>query len=400
MKLLYRAANQQGKVVNGIIDAKDINEAAIYLRKQQFTPIKIVPQGAKSSILSMLNKKSANSEIVFFTRQLSSMLNSGLTIMQAMSILKNQVQNPAMAEVINGMISSIEEGKSLSAALAQYPKVFTSVYISLIKAAESSGLLDKILSRLADNLEKAEKMKSLIRGALMYPIIIIVMMVGVMGVMMIFVVPQLSVLYENLDIALPLPTQIVIGISNLTIKFWPFLIVGVFGLIFYLKRWRKTPTGRRITDALLLKLPVFGKLISQSAMVEFSRTFGLLVGTGTLVVESLNQSADVVGNIEYKQAILNVSQKVEKGVTIGDAMMSDPLFPPLIVEMVKIGEQTGKLDDSLMRVSEYFEREVEETIKGLTTAMEPAIMVLLAVGVGFLIISIITPIYNLINQIA
>ncbi len=396
MKLFYRAVNQQGKIITGILEAKDINEAAGYLRKQEFTPIKIVQQGVKTSFLSTFQKKSASSEIVFFTRQLSSMLNSGLTIMQAMSILKNQVQNPAMAEVINGMIANIEEGKSLSAALAQYPKVFGSVYVSLIKAAESSGLLDKILARLADNLEKAQKMKSMIRSALMYPIIVILMMVGVMAVMMIFVVPQLSVLYENLDIALPLPTQIVIGMSNLTIKFWPFLLAGIFGLLYYLRRWRKTETGRRITDALLLKIPIFGKLISQSAIVEFTRTFGLLVGTGTLVVESLNQTADVVGNVVYRQAILDLSQKVEKGVT----MLSDPLFPPIVVEMVKIGEQTGKLDDSLMRVSEYFEREVEQTIKGLTTAMEPAIMVLLAVGVGFLIISIITPIYNLINQIA
>ncbi|MDQ5900511.1 MAG: Type secretion system family protein [Patescibacteria group bacterium] len=400
MKLFYRAVNQQGKIVRGLVEAKDINEAVGYLRKQQLTPIKITEEGSKTSLSSLVKKKSANSEVVFFTRQLASMLTSGLTIMQSMSILKNQVQNPSMAEVVNGMIANIEEGKSLSSALGQYPKVFTTVYVSLVRAAEAAGLLDKILVRLADNLEKAQKLKGLIRSALMYPIIVVVMMVGVMTVMMIFVIPQLSGLYENLDIELPLPTQIVVGISNITIKFWPFMLAGTAGLIYYIKRWRKTESGRKITDTLLLKTPIFGKLIMQSVMVEFSRTFGLLVGTGSLVVESLNQSADVVGNVVYRQAILELSQKVEKGVTIGDAMLSDPLFPPIIVEMVKIGEQTGKLDDSLMRVSEYFEREVEQTIKGLTTAMEPAIMVLLAVGVGFLIISIITPIYNLINQIA
>lgn len=400
MKLFYRAVNQQGKIVRGVVDAKDINEAALYLRKQLFVPIKIVPQGAKTSFSSLMKKKSASSDLVFFTRQLSSMLASGLTIMQSMTILRNQVQNPAMAEVVEGMIANIEEGKSLSIALSQYPKVFSPVYISLIRAAEAAGLLDKILFRLADNLEKGQKLKGLIRSALTYPVIVVTMMIAVMTVMMIFVIPQLGVLYDNLGIELPFATKVVVGISDITVKFWPFVLASVAGSIYYYTRWHKSVTGRKIMDRLFLHLPIFGKLITQSVMVEFSRTFGLLVGTGSLVVESLNQSSDVVGNVVYRDAILEISKKVEKGVTIGDAMLSDPLFPPLIVEMVKIGEQTGKLDDSLMRVSEYFEREVEQTVKTLTTAMEPLIMIVLAIGVGFLIISIITPIYNLINEIA
>ena len=234
----------------------------------------------------------------------------------------------------------------------------------------------------------------------MYPIIVVIMMIVVMSIMMIFVVPQLSALYDNLDIELPLPTQIVVGISEFMVTFWPFLLVGIFVGLYYFRKWQKTPGGKKILDAVVLKTPVFGKLIKQSVMVEFARTFGLLVGTGSLVVESLNQSSEVVGNVYYRQAIIKVGEKVEKGVTIGDAMLSDELFPSIIVEMVKIGEQTGKLDDSLLRVSEYFEREVEQTVKTLTTAMEPFIMVMLALGVGFLIISIITPIYNLISQIS
>lgn len=319
--------------------------------------------------------------------------------MQALQILKNQVQNPAMAEVIRGVIASVEEGKSFSLAISKYPNVFSPIYVSLIRASETAGLLDKVLLRLADNLEKQQKLRSMIRSALTYPVIVIILMVVVMSIMMIFVIPQLSGLYDNMGIELPLPTQIVVGISNFMIKFWPFMIGGTVLGVFYFRKWRKTPTGKSIIDRIVLKLPVFGKLITQSIMVEFSRTFGLLVGTGSLVVESLNESADVVGNMYYRSAILDLGRKVEKGVTIGDAMLSDPLFPPIIVEMVKIGEQTGKLDDSLLRVSEYFEREVEQTIKTLTTAMEPFIMIILAVGVGFLILSIITPIYNLISQI-
>lgn len=386
--------------MRGIIEAKDVTEAALYLRKQQFVPIKIEEQGKKSLFASFMRNKAGTTDLVFFTRQLSSMLSSGLTLMQALSLLRNQVQNPAMAEVIAGIVASVEEGKTLSTSIAKYPKVFSPIYISLLQAAESSGLLDKVLLRLADNLEKAQKLRSTIRSALMYPIIVVIMMILVMSIMMIFVIPQLSVLYENLEIELPLATKIVVGISDFMILFWPFMLGGTVVSFYYFRKWRKTPTGRNIVDAVILRLPIFGKLITQSVMVEFARTFGLLVGTGSLVVESLTQSSEVVGNVYYRRAILEVGSKVEKGVTIGDAMLSDELFPSILVEMVKVGEQTGKLDDSLIRVSEYFEREVEQTVKTLTTAMEPFIMVILAVGVGFLIISIITPIYNLISQIA
>lgn len=398
MKLFYRAVNQQGKIVKGLVDSKDESEAAGFLRKQELVPIKISAQ-AGPSIMTILKRKNASSDLVFFTRQLSSMLSSGLTLMQSLTILRNQIQNPAMAEVVAGIIASIEEGKTFSLAITKYPKVFTSIYASLIKAAESAGLLDKILLRLADNLEKEQKLHGMIKSALMYPIVVLIMMVAVLTVMMIFVIPQLTGLYTSMSIELPLATKIVIGMSDFMIKFWPLIAgIGVGGFIFF-NRWKKTETGRRIIDGALLKVPIFGKLIQQSIMVEFSRTFGLLAGTGSLIVESLNESAEVVGNVHYRIAILEVGKKVEKGVTIGDAMLSDELFPPIIVEMVKIGEQTGKLDEALIRVSEYYEREVEQTIKALTTAMEPLILIVLAVGVGFLVISIITPIYNLISQI-
>lgn len=399
MKLAYRAVNEKGKIVHGLVEAKDQEEAASFLRKQQFVPIVIKVFNQNSSLRYLLNRRSAKKDLVFFTRQLSSMLTSGLTVMQALTILRNQVQNPAMAEVIEGMIASIQEGKTLSQAISKYPNVFYPIYISLIQAAETAGLLDKILLRLADNLEKQDKLRSTIKSALMYPAIVVIMMVAVMTIMMIFVVPTLTGLYESFNVDLPLPTKIVIGLSNFTVKFWPFVIGSIFPLVFYFRKWKKTLQGKKFLDAVILRMPIFSKLTVQSIMAEFSRTFGLLVGTGSLVVSSLNESADVISNVYYQDAIREVGKKVEKGVTIGDAMLADPLFPPLMVEMVKIGEQTGKLDDSLTRVSEYFEREVETTVKGLTTAMEPIIMIVLAIGVGFLVISIITPIYNIISQI-
>lgn len=400
MRLSYKAIGKDGKHVSGLVEAKDISEAATYLRTRQLLPIKITKK-EKSKMLETIPflQRSKSSDLVFFTRQLSTMLTSGLTLIQALEILKQQMQVAYMLEVMDTVISEIEGGLSFSSAIAKFPGLFSPVYVSIIKTAEESGLLDKALLRLADNLEKQSKLRSSIRGALMYPAIVVILMIAVVIIMMIFVIPQLSLLYENLNIPLPLPTRIIVGMSKFIIVFWPIVIIFV-GLIFMLyRRFAKSPSGRLIIDDIALKIPVFGKLIEQTILAEFSRTFGLLVGTGTLVVDALLQTASSAGNIHYKDAITEVSKKVEKGVTIGDAMFASALFPPLLVQLVRIGEQTGKLDDSLIKASEYFESEVDQQVKTLTTAMEPIIMIALGIGVAFLIVSVITPIYSLISSI-
>ncbi len=401
MRLYYRAVTQDGKTVRGLIEAKDVSEAALYLRQHQFIPVQIIAENKAglTRYLSLLHRTKA-SDIVFFTRQLASMITSGLTLLQALNVLKNQVQNAALSEMIQGIITDIEDGAMLSKALEKYPSAFSPIYVALVKTAEASGLLDKVLTRLAENLEKKEQLIRTIRGALLYPIIVVVMMVLVMVVMMIYVVPQLTVLYGNLNMSLPLPTVIVIAMSNFLTHYW-YIAITLFVIIsVYLKSWHNKPSGKKTTDAYVLKLPIFGQLIRDSMMAEFARTLSLLISSGSLVVESLVKSSDVVGNVIYKDAIGLVAKRVEKGISIGDAMAASPLFPPMVVEMVKIGEQTGKLDSSLLKASEYYEREVEEKVKTMTTLMEPIIMVLLALGVGFLIIAIITPIYNLISNIS
>lgn len=399
MKLRYKAASSDGKLSQGLFEAKSIDEAAGYLRTKNLIPIKIERIDNKFWENLPFSKKIKQADLVLFTRQLSSMLSSGLTLFRALEILKEQMQNPQMTEVVTTLIGDVQEGKTLAKAMEKHPKVFTSIYISIISAGEKSGLLDKVLSRLADNLEKQAKLKGTIKGALMYPVIVVILMVVVMTIMMIFVIPQLTVLYTNLNVPLPVPTQIIVGISNFIISAWP-LVIGVIAILFFgFKKWSKTPDGKILIDTILLKTPVFGKLITETILAEFSRTFGLLVGTGTLVVEALNETAETTGNTLFKNAIAGVSKQVEKGVTIGDAMTSYPLFPPLLIQLVKIGEQTGKIDDTLTKASEYFEREVDQTVKTLTTAMEPFIMVILGIGVAFLIISVITPIYSLISSI-
>ena len=400
MKLYYRAVTQDGKSIRGIIDAKDQKEIADYLRKHQLIPVKIVPAsqtGIRS--LSSIFGRVSSSDIVFFTRQLSSMLASGLTLIQALNILKSQVQNERMMEVINTVISQVQDGKTFSSAIEQFPKVFSPIYIALIRTAESSGLLDKIFLGLAENLEKQEKLKKTIQGALLYPIIVVVMMILVVIILMVVVIPQLKSLYGGSDIALPFATEVIVSGASFFVSFWYVLLTLALAGGFYFRHWYNNPSGRKTVDKYILKVPVLGKLLLQSMMSQFTRTLGLLVSSGSLVVDSLLKSSEVVDNVIVKDAIVLVAKRVEKGISMGEAMEVSYLFPPMIVEMVKIGEQTGKVDESLLRTADYYEREVEESVKVLTTLLEPIIMIMLAVGVGFLIIAVITPLYNLITSI-
>ncbi|KKR15703.1 MAG: hypothetical protein UT46_C0015G0010 [Candidatus Levybacteria bacterium GW2011_GWA1_39_34] len=315
MKLTYKAVTKDGKTVRGVIDAKDVNEAAAYLRGRQLIPVQI-SQSERLAQYLPFKKKVKSKDVVLFTRQLSSMITAGITLSRSLDILKEQISNPSMIEVVNALIADIQEGSSFSKAIEKHPKVFSPIYISIVRAGESSGLLDKVLLRLADNLEKQQKLRSTIKSALMYPAVVVIMMIIVIFIMMIFVMPQLATLYQNLNVPLPLPTRIIMGLSGFVRTFWPIILLAGGAIIYAFRRWRKTEGGRLASDNLILRFPVFGKLIKQSILAEFSRTFGLLVGTGTSVVQSLLQTADVANNKIYEMAIKDIAKKIEKGVGI------------------------------------------------------------------------------------
>lgn len=401
MKLYYKAVTNKGEPIDGLIEARDASEAAVYLRSKDLFPIKIIKKGESKfvNLIPFLGEKIKSSDVVSLTRQLSSMLTSGMTLLRSLEILKNQVGNRALTDVVGGIIKDIQEGASFSRAITKYPEVFSPVYIALVEASEGSGLLDKAFSRLADTLEKQQTLKGTVKGALMYPAIVVLMMVIVVFVMMIFVIPQISTLYQSMSVSLPLPTLILIQVSNFFVSSW-YIIIGFLALIWFAyNRWNKTAEGKLVIDSMLLKLPIFGNLIKKTILAEFSRTLGALLASGTLVVEALDKVSNITGNVHYKDAIVDISKKVEKGVSVGDAMSLYYLFPPNLIELVKIGEQTGKLDETLIKASEYFEEEVDATVKTLSTAMEPIILVVLGIGVAFLVISILTPIYQITSSI-
>ncbi len=400
MRFSYKAVTADGKRVRGFAEAKEPKDAAYYLRQRNLTPIDI----SKEKEAALLHKIPflggiKAKDLIIFTRQMSSMLTSGLTVVKSLEILKDQVSNKAFAEIIRGVLLDIEEGKSFSDSIAKYPDIFPNVYVSLVKAGETSGLLDKIFLRLANNLEKQQKLKSTVKSALIYPIIVISLMLVVIFIIVIFVVPELNRLYESLNADIPVATKLVVGFSNTITKGWP-VILGLGAVLGYaFLRWKKTPRGREIFDRNILRVPLIGKILSLSILTEFSRTLSLLVGTGTLVVDALEQSAKVTGNATYERSVINIARRVEKGISVGESMASMPYFPSILIQLVKVGEETGKLDENLMKASTYFEDEVNQSVKNLTTIMEPLILVVLGLGVGFLVFSVITPIYNLLSSI-
>lgn len=374
------------------------SQAAVldYLRRNGYFPISVTKVKSDNvDIMATLFSKNDFNDIVDFTRQVAIMLNAGLTLIDALEILKRQLVKPTMKKMVDDIDSQIKAGESFSAALKKYPESFSNLYIALVKSGEASGKLGEILLRLADNLEKEREMKSKLKGALIYPVIVIVAMVAVMFIMITFVIPKLLNLYKDFDIELPWTTQILIAVSNFSVRFWPLIIVGaVFGWYSF-QKYLKTKAGKETFDNFTLKLPVFGKIIKVSALVDSTRTLAILIGSGVSILDALTIIIDTTENVVYQKAFVSISRKVEKGQSLGVSLEQEGIFPPILVQMAQVGEQTGNLDDTLLRLSKYFEMESEIAIKSMTTLIEPMILVVLGAGVGFLVLSVITPIYNL-----
>ncbi len=397
MEYVYTGIDKNSVRQKGKLVAKTDREVIDYLRSNNITPLSVRKTSKSGDFLFF--KAVKNGDIVLFTRQLSSMIMTGLTLVEALKILEQQKTSQALNDITKDLISQISEGASFSTALQSHSEYFSDVYIALIKAAEKSGLLDKILARLADNLERSEDLNKKIKSAMFYPTIVIVAMGGVLVVMNVFVIPQLGALYSDLGLELPFATKLVLTISKITTTFWPFILIAVIlGIIMY-NRFKKTPEGVKIIDKLKLKMPVMGSVLTLATLDEISRTLSLLVSSGTFIIEGINITANVAGNYWYKAAMMSTSALVEKGVPLSDALDHQKIFPPMLIQMTKVGESTGKIDESLLKVSEYFERDLDVKIKTITTAIEPILIIFLGVSVAFLTIAVITPIYGLLTQI-
>lgn len=393
----YKAKTKKNETIFGKVEATTVHEASAALRERGLFVISVT-QYEESSIMKLLKfSRVKQNDVVNFTRQLSTMITAGLPLTDALLILQTQ-SAPAMQKIIEVVRRDVEGGQTLAKSMEKHPKIFTQVYISLVRAGESAGVLDKVLARLADTLEKQKEFSSKTKGALIYPSIVMAAM-GIVGfIMMVFVIPKLTAMYKDFGAKLPGPTLVLIGISNFMSTFWYVVIGGVVGGIFLFKAYQKTPNGKLRIDRIKLKMPIFGPIQTKVALVELTRTLALLVAAGISLLTALEIVLDALENRVFRDALAQVAKNVEKGQSLSTALARSEEFPILMNQMVSVGEETGKLDEVLMKLSAYFESESEMAVKGLTTAMEPLIMIVLGVGVGFLIIAIILPIYNLTNQ--
>jgi len=395
MLFRYRAYIDE-KIITGKIDAQSQQEALEYLRKQDMLTIEIGPANlvAFTYFLNLLNRPSSN-DILHFTRQLAIMMNSGLTVIDSIEILKKQTSKQSLFRVIERISRRVRSGETFSSSLMQFPHLFSNLFISLIKAGEASGKVNDVLTKLAENLEKQREFNAKMRNSLIYPIIIVIGMIVVMFVMITFVLPELLGLYTDLSIDLPISTKMLIALSNFSTTFWPFIVIAVIMIGVSINWTFRTAKGKRILDVFLLKIPVIGNVIRMAALVDSTRTLSILIASGVSILEALQIIIETTSNSQYQKAFANVYKHVEKGVSLAESMTKEEIFPPILIQMTTVGEQTGKLDETWERISSYFEFESEYAIKALTSLIEPAIIVILGIGVGLLVISVITPIYNL-----
>lgn len=396
----YKATDQTGKPVKGTVEAPSTEAAARLLREKHLFIVTIQQAKAGLSLEFLLTRfrKVGSGEVVNFTRQLATMVVAGLSLPDSLTILRTQTTNPVFAGILSDIEHQIVGGGNLADSLGKYPDIFSPIYVALIRAGESSGTLDQVLERLASTLESQREFQSKVKGAMIYPIIIIVGMAVVVLVMMTVVIPKLTDLYKDFGIALPASTQLLITLSTFFVRFWWLMIAAGVVLVALFKRWRKTPIGELMVDSIILRIPLIGDLQRKVLLVEFTRTLAMLISSGIHLLLGLQILKNALGNVLFRNAIDAIAKKVEKGFPLGETFAQFDVFPPIVPQMMKVGEETGKLDDTLNKLSRYFETESEHLVRGLTTAIEPIIMVVLGVGVGFIVISVITPIYNLTSQ--
>lgn len=392
----YQAKDKNAKDIKGYIEAKDQKQAKTILKEKGLFCYSVAEKTSDpvNAIFKKYFQKPNLSDLVAFTRQLATMINAGLPLTESLSILTTQSSN-RLADTAGEILRDVKGGANLADAMEKHPKIFTPVYVGLIRAGESAGVLDNIMLRLADNLETQKEFNAKITGAMIYPIIILVGMGAVMILMVIFVIPKLTSLYSEFDAELPMATKILMSIANIASSFWWIFIIIFVGIGYLFKMINSTRQGKKRIDSIKFKIPIIGNLLKQIIFTEFSRTLGLLVGVGVSIINALEITAKVNDNIIVQDAIAQVNKQVEKGISLASATLQSDVFPQILSQMLAVGEETGKMDEVLLKVSKYFQSESEQALKALTTAIEPIIMVVLGVGVAFLLIAVIMPIYTL-----
>ena len=396
----YTARNSAtGEKVKAEVEAENEQAASKLIQGQGLSPLSIRLKGSSSSGINKYINKIKTSDKVLFSRQLSTLINAGLPLVQSLRNVATQTQNKKLKIIINQVISDVEGGSSLSSSLGRHPDAFNKVFVSMVAAGEASGTLDKALERLANQQEKDAEILSKVRGALIYPAVVLVVMFAVIGFMVVKVLPQVEVLYKDLPGAsLPLVTRLLLMLSHAIIDFWYIVIVAVIFLAVIIGRWIKTPAGRSVADKLKMTAWPVGPLFMKLYMARFARTGATLVSSGVPLLQMLQITGDAISNVHVEGSLQKAAEKVKGGKALSDSLDGDPNFLPLVPNMLRIGEQSGALEAMLEKIADYYEKEVDTQIRNVSSIIEPVLMVILGVFAFIIVAAVLLPIYGLAGQ--
>lgn len=389
----------KGQSKKGEVEAPDEAGVRIYLRQQNIIPTKIVSKGKEIKFALPFKQKVKQRSIAIFTRQLATMIDAGLPLVQSLEILSSQQDQKLFKNIIREIREDVEGGSTFAAALKKHPGTFDDLYTNLVVAGEEGGILDTILLRLAGYIEKAEALKKKVKSALVYPAAIVSVAVIVVMILMIFVIPVFETMFSSAGQTLPLPTLIVLTMSKLIKKYVVIIIPLCILVFFLLRKYHQTENGKAVIDSLLLKMPVFGPLFKKIAVARFSRTLGTLVSSGVPILDGLTIVSKTSGNKTIETAILNARASIREGETIADPLGRSAIFPPMVIQMISVGESTGALDSMLSKIADFYEEEVDVAVGNLTSLLEPLLMVFLGVVIGGVVISMYLPIFQMASAV-
>lgn len=397
-KFNWEARTKTGGSQKGVIEAATVEVVEAQLKRYGFTNISVksVSTGLSFKMPSFGGgKKIDTKDLVVFTRQFATMIDSGLPLVQCLDILSSQQENKTFKEILSKVKESVESGSTFADALAKHPKAFDQLFVNLVAAGEIGGILDTILNRLAAYIEKSMKLKKQIKGAMVYPITIMSIAVVVVGVILVFVIPTFAKMFADFGGELPVPTKIVIAISNFLTKYIIVLIAAFYGIVWLIKKYYSTPSGQKIIDRWALKAPIAGPLIRKVAVAKFTRTLGTMVSSGVPIMDGLEIVAKTAGNKIVEEAIYAVRQAISEGKTMAEPLAACGVFPPMVVQMISVGEATGAMDTMLNKIADFYDDEVDDAVSAMTAMMEPLLMVFLGTTVGGLVVAMYLPIFKL-----
>jgi len=395
-EFIWKGVNRKGKKKKGEMEAESENFVRLTLRRQGIEPTKIKPKPKDLfENVKFLQPRVTEKDIVVMTRQFATMIDAGLPLVQCLEILYGQQENKTFKRILKNIKEDVEEGSTFADALKQHPEVFDDLFVNLVAAGEIGGILDIILNRLAAYIEKAAKLKKKVKGAMVYPIVVMCIAVLVVAVILVFVIPVFQSMFADFGRALPVPTQIVVALSSFVKHYILYMIVGVVVLIFLFRRFYKTEKGQALVDSMVLKTPVFGMLLRKVAVAKFTRTLGTMISSGVPILDSLDIVAATAGNKTIEEALRETRQSISEGRTIAEPLADSEVFPSMVVQMISVGEATGALDTMLAKIADFYDDEVDAAVDALTAMLEPFMMVFLGGTIGGLVVSMYLPIFQM-----